>query len=58
MMKRQHISNAKRLVVKVGSALLTNDGAGIDRQAIDGWVEQIATLLSQGNQVILVSSWK
>mgnify|MGYP002632724158 CR=1 FL=1 len=56
MMKRQHISNAKRLVVKVGSALLTNDGAGIDRQAIDGWVEQIATLLSQGNQVILVSS--
>jgi len=56
MMDRQDISNAKRLVVKVGSALLTNDGAGIDRQAIDGWVEQIAKLLAEGKQVVLVSS--
>ncbi|MDG2018409.1 MAG: glutamate 5-kinase [Porticoccaceae bacterium] len=56
MMDRQHISDAKRLVVKVGSALLTNDGAGIDRQAIDAWVEQIAELLRQGNEVVLVSS--
>ena len=56
MMDRQHISDAKRLVVKVGSALLTNDGAGIDRQAIDAWVEQIAKLLSAGKEVVLVSS--
>lgn len=55
-MDRQTISNAKRLVVKVGSALLTNDGAGIDRQAIDAWVEQIAKLLSAGKEVVLVSS--
>ena len=55
-MDRQAISNAKRLVVKVGSALLTNDGAGIDRQAIDAWVEQIAKLLSAGKEVVLVSS--
>ncbi|MDA8865957.1 glutamate 5-kinase [Porticoccaceae bacterium] len=55
-MDRQTISNAKRLVIKVGSALLTNDGAGIDRQAIDAWVEQIAKLLSAGKEVILVSS--
>lgn len=55
-MDRQTISNAKRLVVKVGSALLTNDGEGIDRQAIDAWVEQIAKLLSAGKEVVLVSS--
>jgi glutamate 5-kinase len=55
-MDRQTIKNAKRLIIKVGSALLTNDGAGIDRGAIDAWVEQIATLLSQGKEVVLVSS--
>ncbi|MFL2531453.1 MAG: glutamate 5-kinase [Porticoccaceae bacterium] len=55
-MDRQIINNAKRLVIKVGSALLTNDGAGIDRQAIDAWVEQIAKLLSEGKEVVLVSS--
>ena len=55
-MDRQTISNAKRLVIKVGSALLTNDGAGIDRQAIDAWVEQIAKLLLAGKEVVLVSS--
>ena len=55
-MNRQTISHAKRLVIKVGSALLTNDGAGIDRQAIAAWVEQIAKLLSAGKEVVLVSS--
>ena len=55
-MDRQIFNNAKRLVIKVGSALLTNDGAGIDRQAIDAWVEQIAKLLSEGKEVVLVSS--
>ena len=55
-MDRQTISQAKRLVIKVGSALLTNDGAGIDRQAIDAWVEQVAKLLSAGKEVVLVSS--
>jgi len=47
---------AKRWVVKIGSALLTDDGAGLDRKAIDGWVSQIATLLDQGNEIVLVSS--
>lgn len=55
-MDRQTINSAKRLVIKVGSALLTNNGAGIDRAAIDAWVEQIAALLSQGKEVVLVSS--
>jgi len=43
-------------VVKIGSALLTNDGAGVDRSAIDSWVNQIAELLSQGKEIVLVSS--
>jgi len=55
-MKRQRVCDAKRLVIKVGSALLTNDGAGIDRRAIDGWVEQIAELLDCDKQVVVVSS--
>jgi len=43
-------------VVKIGSALLTNDGQGLDKRAISAWVEQIVHLKSQGIEVILVSS--
>ncbi len=55
-MTRAITRDAQRLVVKIGSALLTNNGAGLDRQAIDGWVEQIAQLLAQGKEIVLVSS--
>ena len=55
-MNRQIAKDAKRWVIKIGSALLTNDGAGLDRNAIDGWVEQIAALLADGKEVVLVSS--
>ena len=55
-MNRTVAKDAKRWVVKIGSALLTDDGAGLDRAAIDGWVNQIATLLDQGNEIVLVSS--
>jgi len=43
-------------VVKIGSALLTNHGLGLDVQAITGWVEQIAQLRKRGLEVVLVSS--
>ena len=55
-MNRAVSKETKRWVVKIGSALLTDDGAGLDREAIDGWVSQIATLLDQGNEIVLVSS--
>ena len=55
-MNRQIAKDAKRWVIKIGSALLTNDGAGLDRSIIDGWVEQIAALLADGKEVVLVSS--
>ena len=44
------------MVVKIGSALLTNDGRGLDEPAIGGWVDQIAALHRRGIEVVLVSS--
>jgi len=55
-LSRANTKQAKRWVVKIGSALLTNDGAGVDCNAIDSWVNQIAELLSQGKEIVLVSS--
>ncbi len=49
-------SNAKRLVVKVGSSLVTNDGRGLDHVAVARWAEQIAELKRGGREVVLVSS--
>jgi glutamate 5-kinase len=50
------IAGTKRIVVKVGSTLVTNNGAGLDRQAIAMWAEQVSALLKQGCQVLMVSS--
>ncbi len=50
------MENARRLVVKVGSTLLTNHGEGIDHAAIADWVRQIAALRGGGTDVLLVSS--
>lgn len=49
-------ADARRLVVKVGSALVTNNGAGLDLAAIHEWARQIAELRHSGKQVVLVSS--
>lgn len=50
------IQKAKRLIIKVGSSLVTNDGKGLDHAAIAKWAEQIAHLRSLGKEVVLVSS--
>lgn len=55
-MRDKIISKAKRWVVKIGSALLTQDGKGLDYQAIQDWAEQIVKLRQQGIEIILVSS--
>jgi len=47
---------AKRLVVKVGSSLVTNRGRGLDHAALARWVSQIAELRKLGREVVLVSS--
>lgn len=48
--------NTKRIVVKIGSSLLTNNGRGLDRTAIYEWARQIAELQNSGHEVLLVSS--
>lgn len=55
-MNTTHLASATRLVVKVGSALVTNNGAGLDLQAISDWARQIHAVRQQGKQVVLVSS--
>ncbi|MCI5105536.1 MAG: glutamate 5-kinase [Pseudomonadales bacterium] len=53
---RQHLPAARRWVVKVGSSLVTNNGLGLDRQAIAHWAHQLVALQQQGKQIVLVSS--
>lgn len=50
------LTSAKRLVVKVGSSLVTNDGQGLDERAIGEWCRQMALLVRDGREVIMVSS--
>lgn len=53
---RRKLADQKRWVIKIGSALLTNDGRGLNRDGMQSWVDQIADLLAQGHEVVLVSS--
>ena len=55
-MSHSPLATARRLVVKVGSALVTNNGNGLDLTAIAGWARQIAALRAAGREVVLVSS--
>ncbi len=50
------LRDARRIVVKVGSSLVTNEGRGLDEQAIGEWSRQISLLVQQGCEVIMVSS--
>jgi glutamate 5-kinase len=50
------LAGAKRLVVKVGSSLVTNQGHGLDHGALAQWAGQIAELKRRGQEVLLVSS--
>ncbi len=53
---RDKIKNSKRWVVKVGSSLVTNNGLGLDLQAIEGWASQLVAMQKSGLHVVLVSS--
>jgi len=50
------LRDARRIVVKVGSSLVTNDGRGLDETAIGEWCRQMAHLIGDGREVIMVSS--
>ena len=55
-MSRAAYAGSGRWVVKIGSALLTAGGTGLDQPAIAGWVAQLAQLRAHGRQVVVVSS--
>ncbi len=50
------LRDARRIVVKVGSTLVTNEGRGLDADAIGNWARQLAGLAQQGREVVMVSS--
>jgi glutamate 5-kinase len=50
------LRNARRIVVKVGSSLVTNEGRGLDEAAIGLWCAQLAALAADKREVIMVSS--
>lgn len=50
------VQSARRVIIKAGSSLVTNEGRGVDRDAVSRWAGQIAGLRAAGKEVILVSS--
>jgi glutamate 5-kinase len=50
------LASARRIVVKVGSSLVTNEGRGIDAEAIANWSRQLAVLAAEGRELVMVSS--
>ncbi|HEY8048881.1 MAG TPA: glutamate 5-kinase [Ramlibacter sp.] len=50
------LRDARRIVVKVGSTLVTNEGRGLDANAIGEWARQLAALAREGREVVMVSS--
>src|SRR5882762_2534986 len=54
--RQDRMKEAKRFVVKVGSSLVTNRGAGLDASAIARWASQVAKLRQAGKELVLVSS--
>ena len=55
-MSREKFVKGRRWVVKVGSSLVTNNGLGLDREAISHWARQLVALKSAGIDLVLVSS--
>jgi glutamate 5-kinase len=52
----QELREARRIVVKVGSTLVTNDGRGIDSAVVGDWCRQLAELVRSGRELVMVSS--
>ena len=55
-MERSQLTCTKRWVIKIGSALLTNDGQGLNLVALQNWVEQMVALRQKGVEIVIVSS--
>jgi glutamate 5-kinase len=48
MLMTEAVQQARRIVVKVGSSLVTNEGRGLDAQAIGNWCRQLVCWLARG----------
>ena len=55
-MQRSTLRTSQRWVIKIGSSLLTDDGRGLDFEAINRWCKQLATMKHNGCEIVLVSS--
>ncbi len=53
---RDKVRAHQRWVIKIGSAMVTGDGRGLDRAAIAAWARQIAELRAEGREVVIVTS--
>ena len=56
MTDRTKFAKSKRWVIKIGSSLITNEGQGLDVEAMNSWAGQVAELRNQGKEIVLVSS--
>ena len=56
MTSRKAVADSRRWVIKIGSALITENGRGLNHQAIASWAEQITKLREAGKEILLVSS--
>ena len=56
MFHRAQIPATRRWIVKIGSALLTRDGAGLDPDVLGPWIAQMAAQRAAGRELVLVSS--
>jgi glutamate 5-kinase len=50
------LQRARRIVVKVGSSLVTNEGRGVDADAVGHWCRQMGALAGEGRELVMVSS--
>ena len=55
-MKKFNFSEAKKIVIKLGSSIVTNDGDGLNEECLSSLIKQISILSSQNKKIILVSS--
>ena len=53
---RLQLGQTRRWVIKIGSAMITNSGRGLDLEMISAWAEQMAALHQAGKELLLVSS--
>ncbi len=56
MSVREQVRGYQRWVVKIGSAMVTGDGRGLDREAIAAWARQLAELRAEGREIVIVTS--